>query len=435
MLSTVLFALLLVVAITLFAKRIRFVRKAIGLGRDADFSDQTPLRWKTMARVALGQGKMTARPVAGILHILIYIGFVVINLEMLEIVVDGLTGSHRVFRGIPGYDGLIAAFEILAFLVLFACVVFLIRRNALAIARFRSSELKGWPSLDANLILVAEIALMFAFLSMNAADALLQVRGDAHYPEAGAFPISQWLQPLYAGLSDGGLVAVERGMWWFHITGVLAFLVYVTYSKHFHILLAFPNTYFANLAGPGTMPNMDAVTKEVQLMMDPTADPYAAPPADAAPPETFGVKDVTDLSWKQILEAYSCTECGRCTSACPANQTGKLLSPRKVMMDVRDRAEELAGIKQKEGADAEGGTPLIARITEEEIWACTSCQACIEACPILISPMGILLDMRRNLIMEESKSPESLTAMFNNVENNGAPWAFPAANRANWITE
>ena len=435
MLSNVLFALLLATAISLFTQRIRFVRKAIALGRDADFSDQTSLRWKTMARVALGQGKMTARPVAGILHILIYIGFVVINLEMLEIVVDGLTGSHRVFRGIPGYDGFIAAFEILAFLVLFACVVFLIRRNALAIARFRSNELKGWPSLDANLILVAEIALMFAFLSMNAADALLQVRGDAHYPEAGAFPVSQWLQPLYAGLSDGGLVAVERGMWWFHITGVLAFLVYVTYSKHFHILLAFPNTYFASLAESGTMPNMEAVTKEVKLMMDPTADPYAAPPADAPAPETFGVKDVTDLSWKQILEAYSCTECGRCTSECPANQTGKLLSPRKVMMDGRDRAEELARIKQKEGAEADGGTPLIARITEEEIWACTSCQACIQACPILISPMGILLDMRRNLIMEESKSPESLMAMFNNVENNGAPWAFPAANRANWITE
>lgn len=435
MLSSVLFALLLAAAIFLFAQRIRFVRRAIGLGRDMDRSDRPAERWRTMARVALGQGKMTARPVAGIMHILIYIGFVVINLEMLEIVLDGLTGEHRMFHWIPGYDGLIASFEILAALVLLACVVFFIRRNALAIARFRSSELKGWPTLDANLILVAEVALMFAFLSMNAADALLQARGAAHYPVAGAFPVSQWLQPLYSGLSDGGLVAVERGMWWFHIAGVLSFLVYVTYSKHFHILLAFPNTYFADLTGSGTMPNMDAVTKEVQLMMDPTADPYAAPAADSGPPETFGVKDVTDLSWKQILEAYSCTECGRCTSECPANQTGKLLSPRKVMMDVRDRAEELAGIRKKEGAEATGGTPLIARITEEEIWACTSCQACIQACPILISPMGILLDMRRNLIMEESKSPESLTSMFNNVENNGAPWAFPASDRANWITE
>lgn len=411
------------------------MRKAIALGRAADFSDQQSVRWKTMARVALGQGKMTARPVAGIMHILIYIGFVVINLEMLEIVVDGLTGKHRIFRGVPGYDGFIAAFEFLAAGVLLACVVFLVRRNVMAIARFRSNELKGWPTLDANLILIAEIALMFAFLSMNAADALLQTLGSAHYPAAGSFPVSQWLQPLYSGLSEGGLVVIERGMWWFHIAGVMTFLVYVTYSKHFHILLAFPNTYFANLTGSGTMPNMAAVTKEVQLMMDPTADPYATPAEDASPLETFGVKDVTDLSWKQILEAYSCTECGRCTSECPANQTGKLLSPRKIMMDVRDRAEELAGLRQKEGDDATGGTPLIARISEEELWACTSCQACIQACPILISPMGIILDMRRNLIMEESKSPESLMAMFNNVENNGAPWAFPAANRANWIIE
>ncbi len=433
MLSPVLFALLLTAAIVLFARRIRFVRQAINLGRDADFSDQPAERWKVMARVALGQGKMTARPVAGIMHILIYIGFVTINLEMLEIVLDGLTGSHRMFHGLPGYDGFIAAFEILAAGVLLACVVFLVRRNVLTIQRFRSKEMQGWPKLDANLILIAEIALMFAFLSMNASDALLQGRGVEGYHVAGAFPVSQWLQPLYAGLSDGGLVLVERGMWWFHIVGVLAFLVYVTYSKHFHILLAFPNTYFSDLTGSGTMPNMEAVTKEVQLMMDPTADPYATPAEGAGPPETFGVKDVTDLSWKQILEGYSCTECGRCTSVCPANATGKLLSPRKVMMDVRDRAEELAGLRAK--GEEDGGTPLIARITEEEIWACTSCQACVEACPILISPMGILLDLRRNLIMEESKSPEALTAMFNNVENNGAPWAFPAASRANWIQE
>ena len=433
MLSPVLFALLLTAAIVLFARRIRFVRQAINLGRDADFSDRPAERWKVMARVALGQGKMTARPVAGIMHILIYIGFVTINLEMLEIVLDGLTGSHRMFHGLPGYNGLIAAFEILAAAVLLACVVFLVRRNVLTIQRFRSKEMTGWPKLDANLILIAEIALMFAFLSMNASDALLQGRGVEGYHEAGAFPVSQWLQPLYAGLSDGGLVLVERGMWWFHIVGVLAFLVYVTYSKHFHILLAFPNTYFSDLTGSGTMPNMEAVTKEVQLMMDPTADPYAAPADDVGPPETFGVKDVTDLSWKQILEGYSCTECGRCTSVCPANATGKLLSPRKVMMEVRDRAEELAGLRAK--GEEDGGTSLIARISEEEIWACTSCQACVEACPILISPMGILLDLRRNLIMEESKSPESLTAMFNNVENNGAPWAFPAANRANWIQE
>jgi len=278
---------------------------------------------------------------------------------------------------------------------------------------------------------------MFAFLSMNAADAIAQSRGLDHYVPAGSFPVSSLLTPLYAGLTDAGLIAVERGMWWFHIAGVLAFLVYVPYSKHFHIILAFPNTYFSNLNPKGQMDNMAAVKKEVDLMMDPQADPYAAAPASEGPPERFGVKDASDLTWKQLLEAYTCTECGRCTSECPANQTGKLLSPRKIMMSTRDRVEEIGKQREAQGGEwkPDGKSLLGDWITEEELWACTSCQACITACPINISPMGIILDMRRSLIMEDSKSPESITSMFNNIENNGAPWAFPAGSRGDWTQE
>lgn len=438
MIEQLLFALLLATGIGMFARRIGFIRRNIAMGRDVDRSDQPSERWKVMARVALGQGKMIARPVAGVMHILIYVGFVVINLEMLEIVLDGLLGTHRLFAGLGGvYDALIACFEWLAAGVILACVVFFVRRNGMAIARFRSKEMAGWPSLDANIILVAEVLLMFAFLSMNAADSIAQARGLDHYVQAGSFPISQWLVPLYAGMGDAGVVAVERGMWWFHIAGVMAFLVYVTHSKHFHILLAFPNTYYSDLTEQGAMDNMAAVKKEVDLMMDPSADPYAAPAEPAGEPARFGAKDATDLSWKQLLEAYTCTECGRCTSECPANQTGKLLSPRKIMMDVRDRMEDIG--KQRDTANGEwngdGKFLLGDFISEEELWACTSCQACVQACPVNISPMGIVLDMRRSLIMEESKSPESITTMFNNIENNGAPWAFPAANRGDWTQD
>jgi ferredoxin len=309
--------------------------------------------------------------------------------------------------------------------VLIACVVFFVRRNVLIIERFRSPELRGQPSLDANIILVVEAVLMFALLTMNAADALAQTRGLAHYPVAGTFPVSAWLQPLYSGLSDSGLVMLERAAWWTHIVGVLGFLVYVPYSKHFHILLAFPNTFYADAGRPsGQMENMPVVQGEVAAMLDPSVAPPAA--ADGAPPR-FGARDATDLTWKQLLEAYTCTECGRCTSVCPANLTGKKLSPRKIMMDTRDRIEEIGRTGGNDGRSLLGNF-----ITEEELWACTSCQACVEACPVLISPMGIVLDMRRSLIMEESKSPDALTGMFNNVENNGAPWAFPAATRGDW---
>ena len=439
MIAQLLFAVCVAAGAGLFARRVAFIRKNILMGQDVDRFDRPADRWKVMARVALGQGKMVARPVAGIMHILIYVGFVVINIELLEIVIDGLFGTHRAFAGLGGlYDVLIGTFEVLAALVVLACVVFFVRRNGMALARFKSPEMGGWPTLDANLILIAEVVLMFAFLSMNAADSIAQSRGLDHYLVAGSFPISQFLVPLYEGMTDAGVVAVERGMWWFHILGILTFLVYVTYSKHFHILLAFPNTYYSDLTAQGAMDNMATVKKEVDLMMDPNADPFAAPAPDAdAAPVKFGAKDAPDLSWKQLMEAYTCTECGRCTSECPANQTGKLLSPRKIMMDTRDRIEEIGKQRDANGGtwEGDGKTLLGSYITEEELWACTSCQACVQACPVNISPMGIVLDMRRSLIMEDSKSPESITSMFNNIENNGAPWAFPAASRGDWTQE
>ncbi len=441
-LGQLVFLALLGSAVFLFARRIGTIKRNILLGRDVDRSDRPGERWATMARVAMGQSKMVVRPVAGLMHIVIYAGFILINIEVLEILIDGLFGTHRVFAPYLGglYDFLIGCFEWLALGVLVACVVFLARRNLLPIARFRSPEMKGWPKNDANIILVVEVLLMFAFLSMNAADGIAQTRGLDHYIAAGSFPVSQWLVPLYAGFSDAGIIALERGAWWFHIVGILAFLVYVPYSKHFHIFLAFPNTYYSDLTPAGRLDNMAAVKKEVDLMM--SGDPFAAPaePAGDAPaePPKFGAKDVQDLTWKQLMEAYSCTECGRCTSACPANATGKLLSPRKIMMDTRDRVEEVGRAMDAAGGswgEGDGKTLLGDYITEEELWACTSCQACVEACPINISPMGIILDMRRSLIMEDSKAPESLMSMFNNVENNGAPWAFPATDRGKWTDE
>jgi len=442
-LAQIIFAAMLGTGVFLFSRRIAFVRRNINMGRDIDLSDRKAERWKTMARVAIGQSKMVARPVAGILHICVYLGFVIINIEMLEIVLDGLLGTHRIFSSLgPVYNVLIAVFEILAFAVLVACAIFLIRRNVIALARFKSPEMGGWPSMDANIILVVEIVLMFAFLSMNATDAIAQSLDVDHYVKAGSFPISQFLVPMYSGLSEAGIVIAERGFWWLHIAGVIAFLVYVPYSKHFHILLAFPNTYYSNLNESGTLDNMASVKKEVDLMMDPTADPYATPPppdngAEPEAPLSFGVKDGTDLNWKQIMESYSCTECGRCTSVCPASMTGKLLSPRKIMMDSRDRVDEIGHNRDaNDGVFKDDGKTLLGSyITEEELWACTSCQACVDACPINISPMGIILDMRRSLIMEDSKSPETITNMFNNIENNGAPWAFPAASRGDWIKD
>ncbi len=436
--ANIIFIVVLLAAVVLFARNVGKIRRNIKLGKDVDRSDNKPERWKTMIRVALGQSKMVVRPVAGIMHIFIYLGFVIINLEVLEIVIDGALGTHRVFAFLGGfYDFLIGSFEILAVLVLVSCIVFFARRNLIALKRFKNPEMKGWPSLDGNLILIIEILLMSAFLSMNASDYLLQARGVEHYTAAGAFPVSSMIAPIFSGMTDAGLVALERFTWWFHIVGILAFLNYLVISKHFHIILAFPNTFYSNLNAKGRFTNMEAVTREVKMMMDPNADPYAAPDPNAPPPEQFGAKDVTDLNWVQLMNAYSCTECGRCTSECPANQTGKLLSPRKIMMDVRDRVEEVGkNIDANKGEFKEDGKSLLNDyITPEELWACTSCNACTQACPINIDPLSIIVDMRRYLVMEQSAAPMELNLMMSNVENNGAPWQFPAADRANWINE
>ena len=418
----------------LFIKNFRRILRNINLGRDIDRSYNSSERWKVMTRVALGQSKMVSRPVAGFLHLLIYAGFVIINIEVVEIIIDGIFGTHRVlsFLG-PIYSFIIGAFEVLAALVLIACVFFLTRRNIMRIPRFWSKEMKGWPKTDANLILAFEIVLMFAFLLMNASDSLLVTMNSAHYNIEFANPVSQYFIPLIDNLSEGSLIFVERICWWFHIVGILAFLNYLVISKHLHIILAFPNTYFSNLEVDGKLANMDSVTNEVKKMLDPNIDPFAA--SDDGAPERFGAKDVQDLSWIQLMNAYSCTECGRCTSECPANQTGKLLSPRKIMMDVRDRLEEVGKGIDKEGESFNDNRSLLNLITKEELWACTSCNACVNACPINIDPLSIIVDLRRYLVMEESAAPMELNTIFTNIENNGAPWQFSMSDRLNWKDE
>lgn len=416
----------------LFAMNVKKIIRNIKLGRDLDRSDRKAERWNIMARVALGQSKMVVRPIAAILHLFVYIGFVIINLEVLEIIIDGITGSHRIFAPLLGgfYDILIGSFEILAFLVLFAVVVFFIRRNIIYIKRFRQNDLAGWAKSDANIILLIEVLLMSAFLSMNAVDQILQSRGVAHYTVAGSFPISSMLTGIFSSWSDSGLIAYERGAWWFHIVGILAFLNYLPYSKHFHIILAFPNVFYSNLDQKGKFNNMQSVTNEVKLMLDPSAP---VPPAPEVPVK-FGAKDVSDLTWKSLLDAYTCTECGRCTSECPANQTGKLLSPRSIMMKTRDRLEEVGkNIDQNKGQFVDDGKSLLHDyISPEELWACTTCNACTQACPVNIDPLTIIVDLRRQLVMEESAPPASLNTMFSNMENNGAPWQFSPADRLNW---
>lgn len=437
--SNIVFIVALLGAAGWFAFNVKKIVRNIQLGRDVDRSDNSETRWKTMARVALGQSKMVKRPIAGLLHVLVYVGFVIINLEVLEIVIDGVFGTHRVFAFLGGfYDVLIGSFEILAFLVFVSCVVFLIRRNVLRLKRFFGKEMTSWPKSDANIILITEIALMGAFLKMNACDAILQSAGVDHYVQAGWYPISQYLVPFFSGYSIETVAGFERGFWWFHILGILAFLNYLPYSKHFHILLAFPNVYYSNLNPKGKFTNMEAVTNEVKLMFDPSADPYAAPPEPDpnAPVVKFGAKDVPDLTWKSIMDGYTCTECGRCTDECPANKTGKLLSPRKIMMDVRDRAEEIGNNIDKHGKDYNDGKSLLHDyITSEELRACTTCNACTEACPVNNDPLAVIVDLRRYLIMEESDAPQEWNVMSTNIENNGAPWQFAQADRLNWVNE
>ena len=442
-LPNILFAVTLIIGIGFFVRNAKKLARNIKLGKEVDVSDNKPKRWKNMAKIALGQTKMVVRPIPGILHILVYVGFIIINLEVLEIIIDGLLGTHRVFAPLGSvYNLLIASFEILAFLVIVSVIIFWIRRNAIKLQRFIKPEMKGWPKNDANLILYIELVLMSLFLTMNAADFQLQQLGAAHYTQAGSFPISQYLIPLFEGMSTQSLVLIERSAWWLHIVGILFFLNYLYYSKHLHILLAFPNTYFGKLDAKGKLRNLDSVTQEVMLMMDPDADPYATPTeeqpgSEAAEPEKFGASDVTDLNWVQLLNAYTCTECGRCTSECPANLTGKKLSPRKIMMDTRDRLEEVgANLDANKGNFVDDGKQLLDDyITREELWACTSCNACTEACPVSIDPLSIIMDMRQYLVMEQSAAPSDLNNMMGNIENNGAPWPFNQMDRLNWKDE
>jgi heterodisulfide reductase subunit C len=433
-LQNILFILVFIAATALFTFNAKKIIRNIHLGRKLNRTDRKADRWKLMARVALGQSKMVVKPVAGFLHILVYVGFVIINLEVLEIILDGILGTHRLFAPFLGsfYDFLIASFEILALGVLVAVVIFYIRRNIIYIKRFRQNELNGWPRSDANLILLIEVLLMSAFLTMNAADQLLQNRGVEHYIQAGSFPVSSFITGLFSSWSDGSLIAYERFTWWFHILGIFAFLNYLPYSKHFHIILAFPNVWYSNLDKKGRLTNMAAVTNEVNLMMNPSAVPI-----EIDGPVKFGAKDIQDLTWKNLLDAYTCTECGRCTSECPANQTGKLLSPRAIMMKTRDRMEEVGkNIDANKGEFKDDGKSLLHDyISPEELWACTTCNACVEACPVNIDPLSIIVDLRRQLVMEESAPPASLSAMFTNVENNGAPWQFSPADRLNWKDE
>jgi heterodisulfide reductase subunit C len=441
-LVNLLFAIILILGFGFFTINIRKIIRNINLGQEVNRSDNPSLRWKNMAMIALGQSKMVKRPIAGILHIVVYVGFIIINIELLEIIIDGLFGTHRVFSGLGSlYNFLIGSFEILALLVLVAVVIFFIRRNIIKLNRFIHNDLKGWPKSDANYILYFEIVLMSLFLLMNAADLHLQnsvAGGFGHYIQAGAFPISHFLLPIFEGLSIHSVFLLERTFWWLHIIGILVFLNYLYFSKHLHILLAFPNTYFANLNPAGQFDNLESVTKEVKLMMDPNADPFAAAPIDEiAVPSKFGASDVQDLNWVQLLNAYTCTECGRCTSVCPANQTGKKLSPRKIMMDTRDRLVEVGkNIDNNKGVFIPDNVTLLNNyISAEEIWACTSCNACVEECPVNINPLSIIMDMRRYLVMEQSAAPMPLNNMMSNIENNGAPWQYNQQDRLNWKEE
>ena len=440
-LDNILFAIVLVLGFGYFYSNVKKIIRNINLGIAVNRKDNPKARWKNMAMIALGQSKMVRRPIAGILHIIVYAGFIIINIELLEIIIDGVFGTHRVFSFLGAfYDVLIASFEILAVLVLLAVFAFWTRRNIIKLKRFDSKDLNGSPRKDANYILYFEVVLMSLFLLMNASDLHLQniPGGFSHFIKAGSFPISQFIEPLFNSYSNEMVMLLSEMFWWLHIIGILIFMNYLYFSKHLHILLAFPNTYFADLHPKGQFDNLESVTNEVKLMMDPNADPYAAAPVtENAPPNKFGASDIQDLNWVQLLNAYTCTECGRCTSSCPANITGKKLSPRKIMMDTRDRIEEVGrNIDANKGIFIpDNKTLLNDYISPEELWACTSCNACVEECPVNISPLSIIMEMRRYLVMEQSAAPMSLNAMMSNIENNGAPWQYNQQDRLNWKNE
>ncbi len=433
LLPQILFITILGFASWFFAKNIGQIRKNIFLGRDEDLTDNKPLRWKNMLLLAFGQKKMFKNPLVAVMHFIIYAGFIIINIEVMEIVLDGILGTHRLFFPYTGtfYNFLINFFEILAVAVIAVCVIFLVRRNILKLKRFISKDLLGWPKSDANYILITEIILMSLFLTMNATDRALQLQGNEHYHNTGSFIISGGLANIFENLNGGTIIAIERGCWWLHIIGILAFLNYLPYSKHLHILLAFPNAWYARLDVQGKMSNMENVQNEVKYMMQ----PELAPTGDAAPMK-FGAKDATDLSWKNLLDAYSCTECGRCSAACPATQTGKLLSPRKIMMDTRDRIDAIGKNIAANGTFVDDGKTLVNDfISTEELRACTTCNACVEECPVSISPLDIILQLRRSLIMEDSNAPQEWNTMFSNIENNFAPWKFSPEDRDKWIED
>lgn len=440
MIGQIIFILLLAGGFGFFAFNVRKVIRNINLGKDLDRSDKPSERWKIMTLVALGQKKMFARPIPAILHLFLYSAFVITQIELIEIFFDGAVGTHRAFRPALGgfYTFMVSFIEILSVLAFIGTIAFLSRRNLLKVPRLVKSELNGWPKLDANLILIAELTLICFIFMMNGADEVLYNRGVSHAENLGdgslGLSISKWIGPLlFGGMSEHTLHIVERVGWWGHLMMVLGFMNYLPYSKHFHIFLAFPNVFYSNLDPKGKFTNLESVKNEVKAMMDPSFTP---PPVDPDQPMRFGAKDVTDLTWKQLLDAYTCTECGRCTSNCPANITGKLLSPRKIMMGTRDRLEEVSkNIDANGGKFVDDGKALSSYISNEELWACTSCNACTESCPVNIDPLSIIVDMRRYLVMEESVMPTELTGMITNVENNGAPWQFSPADRLNWVNE
>lgn len=435
MISSILFSLILIFSILLFVRNCRKLYRNINLGKDINRYDNSNLRFKKMIRLAFGQSKMFDKPIVGILHFIVYVAFVLINIELLEIVIDGVLGTHRFLAPYMGsfYNFLIAFFELLAFAVIISVAVFWIRRNFLKIKRFLSNDLKGWPKNDANYILYIEVVLMFLFLNMNATDQVLQNANYSYYGDYGSFPISSFILPLYDNFEVTSVVIIERASWWLHILGILFFLNYLYYSKHLHILLAFPNTYFSKIKTGGGFDNLDSVYKEVKAMLDPAVDPYSTNNTNQQI-EKFGANDVFDLNWFQLLNAYTCTECGRCSSECPANQTGKLLSPRSIMMKTRDRIEEVGKNIDKNKVFKDDGKKLLNDyITKEELWACTTCNACVESCPIGIDPLSIIIDLRRYMVMEESSAPTEINNMMNNLENNGAPWPFNQQDRLNWI--
>ncbi|MGH2642817.1 MAG: 4Fe-4S dicluster domain-containing protein [Chitinophagaceae bacterium] len=435
LIQQVLFILIFIIAVYLFTRKVRQIRRNIFLGKKKVINDHKRERWRNVLLLAFGQKKMFRNWIPAILHFFVYAGFIIINIEIIEIILDGLTGQHRMFSPLlgPVYNVLIGCFEILAVLVILGCAIFLIRRNILKVRRFQNREMTHWPKSDANYILIMEIILMLLFLTMNTTDRELQLRHIVHYTQTGPFWISALLAPLFDHTQNVTLIGLERGAWWLHITGVLFFLNYLPYSKHFHIILAFPNSYYADLEPKGKMDNMPVIENEVRLMFEPApSDQTNAAP----PPERFAAKDAMDLTWENLMDAYTCTECGRCTAACPANQTGKLLSPRKIMMDTRDRMEEIGRQINKNGKfESDGKTLLYDYITPEELWACTTCNACVEECPVSIKPLDIILQLRRSLVMDDATAPAEWNAMFSNIENNRAPWKFPPEDREKWREE